>query len=329
VTPPEEQLENDVNSRNISILPDRAGNRLDLFLAAELGLSRNQVRRLLERGAVALDGRQLGRGDKGLPLPEHGELVVEAFRPPAHQRVPAEAEHDPAAPALLARGEGWVAVDKPAGMPVHPLREDEQGSVLGHLIARFPELHGVGEGGLRSGVVHRLDVETSGALLVATEEAAWQQLREAFQQHRVAKRYRAIVTGQLTAPSDGLDLELGLAVARHRPAKVRVVAEDEWKHPGVRVVQQRVVALEHFAAATLVEVQPRTGFLHQIRASLAHLGHPLLGDARYGGEPARQAAPGRHLLHAAHVAFEEVEAAAPDPTDFSAELEALRRGEDR
>jgi 23S rRNA pseudouridine1911/1915/1917 synthase len=314
----------DASSRKISIIPDRAGERLDLFLAAELDLSRNQVRRLLERGAVALDGRRLGRGDKGLALPDRGELQVEAFRPPAHQRVLPEAREDAAAPDVVARGSGWLAVDKPAGMPVHPLREDERGTVLGHLIARHPELHGVGEGGLRSGVVHRLDVETSGVLLVATEESAWRHLREAFQQHRVAKRYRAIVGGELAAPGDGIEIELGLAVARHRPARVRVVAEEEWSHPGVRVVQQRVVTLERLKGATLVEVQPRTGFLHQVRATLAHLGHPLLGDARYGGAPASGADSGRHMLHAAHVSFEEVDAAAPDAADFAAQLQLLR-----
>lgn len=325
MTPPEDLLEMDASSRTLSLFPERAGDRLDLFLAAELGLSRNQVRRLLDRGAVTLDGRQLGRGDKGLALPGSGELVVEAFRPPAHQRVLAEAEGDPGAPIVLASGPGWLAVDKPAGMPVHPLDEEERGTVLGHVIARHPELHGVGEGGLRSGVVHRLDVETSGALLVATEESAWRRLRGAFQEHRVAKRYRALVTGAFAPEGDELAIEIGLAVARHRPAKVRVVDEADWAHPGVRVVQQRVVVLERFGAATLVEVAPRTGFLHQIRASMAHLGHPLLGDERYGGAEASEGArPGRHMLHAAHVAFEEIEAEAPDPADFVAQLEALR-----
>jgi 23S rRNA pseudouridine1911/1915/1917 synthase len=325
--PPDDLPGTEASPRRVELFPDREGARLDVFLAAELGLSRNQVRRLLERGAVALDGRQLGRGDKGLALPASGELLVEAFRPPAHQRV--LAEPDASGLAVLARGSGWLAVDKPAGMPVHPLREDERGTVLGYVIARHPELHGVGEGGLRSGVVHRLDVETSGVLLVATEESAWRRLRVGFQQHRVAKRYRAIALGDLETPDGGLDVELGLAVARHRPARVRVVAEDEWDHPGVRVVQQRVVTLERFGSATLVEIRPRTGFLHQIRVTLAQLGHPLMGDARYGGAAAGGAERERHMLHAAHVAFEEIEAEAPDPPDFTASLVALRQRRDR
>jgi 23S rRNA-/tRNA-specific pseudouridylate synthase len=191
---------------------------------------------------------------------------------------------------------------------------------LNALIARHPEIHGVGEGGLRSGVVHRLDVDTSGVLLFATAEEAWQRLRSAFREHRVTKTYRAVVVGRLEG--DGA-IELGFVVARHRPARVRVVADDEHSR-GARFGSLRWRCLERFDAATLVEVQPRTGHLHQIRATFEHLGHPVAGDRVYGPQDAIGAP--RQLLHAAALRFEEVAAASPDPDDFLAVCERLRAG---
>jgi 23S rRNA pseudouridine1911/1915/1917 synthase len=180
----------------------------------------------------------------------------------------------------------------------------------------------VGEGALRSGVVHRLDVDTSGALLLATQEESWRRLREAFRAHRVQKVYRAIALGRL---DDAGEVELPLVTARHRPARVRVLAREDWQRArSARRGVLRWQVLELLEGAVLVEVRPVTGFLHQIRATLAHLGAPLAGDRTYG--PARDATgAARHMLHAARVAFEEVSATCPDARDFAALLERLRR----
>jgi 23S rRNA pseudouridine1911/1915/1917 synthase len=199
------------------------------------------------------------------------------------------------------------------------------------VIARHPEIHGIGEGGLRSGVVHRLDVDTSGALLFATSETRWQQLRRAFQGHEVAKRYRAIVAGAFEPPGGELAMEVALVVARHRPSLVRPATSEEIGRGRARVIRQTVYVIDRLAGSTLIEVRPRTGFLHQIRASLAHIGHPIIGDDRYAGgsEPAALAAERsgaeRHMLHAAEVGWQQVAAAAPDPDDFVHCLERLSR----
>jgi len=304
-------------ARSLAVDARDAGSRVDVFLADKLSLSRAQARRLLARGAVRLGERTLGEGAKGERLAAGQTLRVARFTHPTDQRARPEPE---VALAVLAQGEGWVAVDKPAGMPVHPLDPDETGTVLNALIARHPELHGVGEGGLRSGVVHRLDVDTSGVLLIATRAPAWERIRAAFREHRVAKTYRALVEGRVE--SDG-EVELGFVTARHRPAKVRVVDAREHSR-GVRAGSLRWRCLERCGdVATLVEVHPRTGHLHQIRATFAHLGHPVVGDRTYGAANPRASAP-RQMLHASAIAFEEIAAASPDPPDFAATRERLR-----
>jgi len=313
------------SARILELSPACAGVRLDLFLAAQLGLSRGQARRLLERGAVSLGAKPLALSEKGMALPGRGQVCIQAFVSPADQRIPLPEENEPR-PAVVSEGPGWLALDKPPGMPVHPLRQDERGTLLGHVAALRPDVHGVGEGGLRSGVVHRLDVGTSGVVLVATESRQWTRIRGAFHAHQVAKRYRALVEGEVDWPAEGLALRLPLRVAQHKPARVRLASPAESARGLSREIEQTVRRVEALPGASLVEIEPRTGFLHQIRASLAHLGHPVVGDARYGAKVGLAGAE-RHMLHAAEVVFEEVSGAAPEPDDFRVVLQRLRDGE--
>ena len=151
--------------------------------------------------------------------------------------------------------------------------------------------------------VYGFDVDTSGVVLVASEEAVWQRLRRAFREHRVEKVYRAVVAGRVEAPGAA---DLGVCMARHRPARVRVVPESEGASArGVWRVRMSWRPLEVRDDSSLLEVRPETGFLHQIRVVLAHAGHPLLGDRSYAPPEIAARAP-RHLLHATRVAFEEI-----------------------
>lgn len=305
---------NDVHRRTIQ--KDETGLRLDVYLALALGVSRAEARRVLARGDVSLDGRSVGLSDKGAMLEAGCKLEVRAPRPPREQRPLPEPD---AALEEVARGAGWVAVNKPAGVPVHPLAEDEGGTLLNALVARYPEVWGVGEGGLRSGVVHRLDVDTSGVMLFALAEGRFAELRGAFRRHRVEKCYRAVVHGHLQGEGA---LDVHLAVAQHRPARVRVVQPGEPAFAR-RTRRARLTwrTLQGLRGATLVEVRPVTGFLHQVRVSLAHIGHPLLGDTRYGAPHSEQIT--RHLLHASSVRYGKVFGEAPDAEDFAACLSRL------
>lgn len=296
--------------------PARAGVRLDQFVAEHADCSRSRARELLAEGAIDVDGRVAREKDKGLRLGP-GQVVRARV---AIEELEAIVVDPTSALVVLAEGEGWVAIDKPAGVAVHPLRASHRGTLLQRVAARWPQIEGVGEGGRRSGVLHRLDVDTSGVQLFAYEEAAWQRLRRAFREHHMQKVYRALVHG--VPPARG-ELELDLVIAAHRPARVRVMEGA----PGARRCGLRWCVLESWPdaslPASLVEVRPRTGFLHQVRASLAHLGHPLFGDATYGADAPDTGAP-RHLLHASALRFEEIDVHSADPPDLTTALARLR-----
>jgi len=280
--------------RRFEIAPADAGARLDHVVAHALGVSRGFARRLVEAERVLLGGRP---ASKGTALRAGEEVVVLSFARPEE---PPEPSPDLAL-AVVARQGGWVAIDKPAGQPVHPLAHAERDTALNALLARFPEAAGVGEGGLRSGVVHRLDPGTSGVLVFALDEGAWQSARAAFRAGRVQKRYRARVHGHFAGERE-VELQL-----ESRGAHVRVVAA------GGRRALSRIRALRHGADTSDVEIEMRTGVRHQIRATLAHLGFPVVGDALYGSTTALV----RHLLHAESIAWDDFAAAAPLPDDLA------------
>lgn len=307
-----------VESTRVVVEESKAGQRLDRFLADQLAVSRARVRHLLEVGRVRLDGRTLALTDKS-----HATVSAEVFE--VEGSILASDERPRPRPDLtleiVAQGEGWLVVDKPPGCGVHPLRPDQEDTVLNAVVARYPEIMGVGEGGLRSGVVHRLDVETTGALVFATTERAWKRLRGAFSEHRVQKRYLALVEGRFEAPRR---VDVSLVVKRHRPAHVEVVSTDG------HACRQWVTPKRIFADATLVEVDLETGFLHQIRATLAHLGHPILGDADYGSasrSTSEAIGAVRPLLHSARLTVDEIAVSVDLPADFAAALELLEARE--
>jgi 23S rRNA pseudouridine1911/1915/1917 synthase len=272
-----------------------AGVRLDVFLARSLDLSRRYARRLLQRGTILLNGAP---ATKGAMLRTGDAITLPLFRHPSQGPL---ASPDPELRVLLEQ-DGLVAVDKPAGLPTHPLDFDETRTALNAILARYPGMNGVGEGGIRSGVVHRLDTDTSGVLVFAIDPEAWRRAREAFSERRVLKRYVARVHGHLSEPRE--------VVVRlvHRGARMRVV------QAGGREAITRVRPLEPTSDSSLVEAEPVTGLMHQIRVTLAHLGHPVFGDRAYGSDLAL----GRHLLHAAEIRIEGFSAASPIPREITA-----------
>jgi len=289
--------------------------RVDRLLAASLpGFSRRTLRRLFDEGAIRVDGRPARKGEL-----LSGRRIVEIEVPDA--TLPElTAEPEPPVPILFLDA-SCVALDKPAGRPGHALRPGESGTVANFLAARFPECLAAGDTPLEAGLVHRLDTDTSGVLLAARDRRAWRELREQFRSRQVAKHYLALVSGSLSAPG-----EVRRPIEPHPRSrrKVRVLGEGEASrraHPAVTRYRPRAGS----SHATLLEVEIATGVMHQIRAHLAAIGHPVLGDLLYGGDPVPER---RHLLHAARLIFDHplsgarIEVRSPLPVDFEA---ALRR----
>jgi len=279
--------------RVIEVPDPRTGERLDAFVAEALDVTRGYARRLLARGRVALRDRP---ARKGTLLRRGDRIDVGEFRHPREGILGApELEL-----CVLQAADGLIAIDKPAGLPTHPLDFDERRTASNAFVARHPESAQVGVGGLEPGLVHRLDTDTSGVLLFATRQDAWEQARRAFTEGRAQKRYLARVHGTLRGSR-----ELRLAL-EHRGQRMRVVSH------GGQATHTILRALESGPSTSLIEVDLRTGARHQIRASLAHIGFPVVGDRLYGSDTDL----GRHLLHAWSLRVGAFSAQAPPPDEL-------------
>ncbi len=285
-----------------------AGQRLDRFLRSRLPEhSRASVVELVERGAVRVNGRHAHKGT-ALRSGDRVELQADAQR----EGLAAAAD---VALRVLYEDDWLLAVDKPAGVPSHSLRPGETGTMASALVARYPELLGVGYRRLEPGLLHRLDNDTSGVLLAARTQESFAALRELHERGGIDKHYLALCAGEVSAP------QLLQAFLDASQRRVRVAAD---ALAGGKPIGTELVSSQRHGNLSLVDVRVAFAARHQVRAQLAALGHPIAGDTLYGGP----ALPGltHHFLHASSVTLAHpltkqrlvIEAALPD--DLSALL---------
>jgi len=291
--------------------PEEAGERLDRALAARFPqLSRAQLQRLIRSGAITVNDAVVRPAYRLTP----GDRITVTF--------PEEPTVRPESLPLdiVYEDEYLLVVNKPAGMVVHPAARIVSGTLVNALLAHCPQMADVG--GLdRAGIVHRLDRETSGLIVVAKNPEAHAALQRQFKRRLVRKTYVALVEGQVH-PREGI---IEVPIGRDPKDRTRM-AVSRTGRPAV--TQYRVV--EVFPQYTLLEVRPHTGRTHQIRVHLAWLGYPVVGDRVYGRR--RQTLlPDRHFLHARELAFthpitgEKLVLSAPLPPELAALLNQLRR----
>ena len=266
--------------------PEEIGGRLDVVLARRAGVTRTLAQRALRAGAVTVAGtaaRPSHRLEEGQVV--EGEMPDPTIAPPQPESIPLEVRYD---------DDRVLVVSKPAGLVTHPARGHEAGTLVNALLGLGVPLSG--RGSARPGIVHRLDKDTSGLLLVAKDDGAQRALVDALRSRRVERRYLALVRGRLPAASGTIEA----AVGRH-PVKRRRMAVVSGGRPAV--THYRV--LDSHDRASLADVTLDTGRTHQIRVHLAHLGHPVLGDRVYGGasEAARRFGLDRPFLHAWRLEF--------------------------
>lgn len=280
-----------------------------MFLARRgPSLTRSQVQRLVEEGCVLLNGDIPKAGHRVHP----GDRVYLEMPAPR----PVDLVPEPIPLMVVYQDEEIIVIDKPAGLTVHPAPGHPSGTLVNALLALCPDLKGIG-GELRPGIVHRLDKDTSGLMVVAKSSQALTNMATQLKEREVRKKYLALAGGRVEPPGGVIEDPIGRDPRnRKRMAVVQ----------GGRDARTRYEVLRYYDDCSFVEVYPETGRTHQIRVHFASMGHPLFGDALYGkGSPLL----GRQFLHAHCLGFrhpssnEYVEFSAPLPGDLSAVLEAL------
>ncbi len=325
-------------SRQLSATEEEAGDRIDRWLAAKIPeLSRSRIQALIKTGAVSTEIGTIGDvGERVKPGAVYRIIVPEAEDPvPLGETIALEVVFED--PYL-------IVIDKPAGLVVHPAPGHGSGTLVNALIAHCGDsLSGIG-GVKRPGIVHRLDKDTSGLLVVAKTDAAHASLSEQFAEHgrdgRLYRVYRALVWGAPERPSGIIDAALGRSQSNRK--KMAVVFQTAGRHARTRYWREQVFPDRGGQdAVSLLRLELETGRTHQIRVHLAHIRHPVLGDPLYGtgfkasarrlSAEARGALKGlkRQALHAAELGFEhpvtgkDLEFESPLPEDMQQLLEAL------
>lgn len=293
-----------------------AGERLDRVVALLADVSRSDAAAIVTAGGAAVDGETAATGKVRLRAGQR-ITIDESLAPQAQPPQP-----DPSIRVrVVLEDDDLVIIDKPAGLVVHPGAGNPDGTLVNGLLARYPEIASVGEA-LRPGIVHRLDAGTSGLLVVARTAAAYYGLVDALSSHRVERTYRALVWGYPANASGVIDAPIG---RDHRdPMRMAVVVDGKPSRTQYRVLER----FRSPAEVSLLECRLETGRTHQIRVHLAAVGHPVVGDATYGGARSALVAD-RPVLHAAALDFRhpltgvEIAATSPLPDDFAALLASL------
>jgi 23S rRNA pseudouridine1911/1915/1917 synthase len=294
------------------------GERVDRIVSLLTGASRAAAADLVAGGAVRVDGATVTSGKQRL----HEGQVLEL--PDGSRTAMAAAAPDSGvAFTVVHADDDVIVVDKPAGLVVHPGAGNPGGTLVNGLLARFPELAGVGDDQQRPGIVHRLDADTSGLLVVARSEEAYRLLVAQAGDRTMTREYVALAWGVPEARRGVVDAPIGRSargptrmtvVAGGRPARTRYEVEQEYRDP---------------VACSRWRCQLETGRTHQIRVHLAAIGHPVVGDERYGGVRPGLEVP-RLMLHAQHLAFthprtgERMAFDSPVPADMAGVLSRLR-----
>jgi 23S rRNA pseudouridine1911/1915/1917 synthase len=314
------------NSFSLLVSAEDHGKRLDQVLAgSEIHLSRSQAKRLIEEGAILLNDKK----SKPSASVKTGDRISGSLPSPR----PLSLEPEALPLSILYEDSSVIVIDKPPGLVVHPAPGNPSGTLVNALIHHCKDLAGI-NGVLRPGIVHRLDKETSGVMVVAKDDEAYQDLTKQFKNRTIEKVYLAIARGSFRENEGVIDLAIGRHPTERKKMSTRTrkgrSALTHWR------------VKERFDGLTLLEILPKTGRTHQIRVHLSAMGHPLFGDPVYGkivgkkgavqdavlGECSKRLK--RQALHAHRLAFvhprtgERVEFISPLPPDMAGVIEWLR-----
>ena len=282
----------------LTVSSEAAGARLDTFVASQLrDISRTRIQRAIEDGDVLVNERT-AKSSYRVRAGDH--IEIDLPEPP-----PVDLQPEPIPLNIVYEDDDLIVVDKPAGLVVHPGAGQEAGTLANALVYHFNELSGTA-GRIRPGIVHRIDKETSGLLVVAKNDVTHEKLSEQFRNREVFKLYIALVYGRVSQQQGEIEARLGRSP--HHRTRMAVL-----RGGAGRTAHTIFEAAERYTEFTLLKVQIKTGRTHQIRVHMAHIGHPIVGDAAYGSgrdnavrDPAIKReirGLGRQFLHSAQLAF--------------------------
>lgn len=303
---------------NVYMIPDGcAGERVDAALSRMTGMSRSKIADIIASGGVMVDGKIAGKSDR---VSAGSIAMVEIPQAPSVEPVPTPVD----GMGTLYEDDDIIIVDKPAGVAAHASQNFEGPNVLGALLAAGVRLTTSGPQE-RMGIVHRLDVGTTGAMVVAKSELAYSGLKRAFRDRTVTKIYHALVQGHPDPLRGTIDAPIG----RDHRHQWKMGIKEDGKHSITHYD-----TIEAMAGASLLEVHLETGRTHQIRVHMSAIKHPCVGDEMYGASPVLSSKLGleRQWLHAVRLGFDHprtgdyLEVESRYPADLAHALEAMREG---
>ncbi|MDD5638566.1 MAG: RluA family pseudouridine synthase [Candidatus Pacebacteria bacterium] len=278
--------------------------RLDKYLTMEIkNISRKKIDFLIKEGKIKIEGKT--KIKPSFVLKGGEKIYVDISGLEEKEPIVLKPQSLSPEPKILYEDEDLIVIDKPAGIIVHPsLNNLKLPSIASWLIKKYPFLSEVGEDRLRPGIVHRLDKETSGVLVVAKNNFSFNYLKNLFKERKIRKKYIALVRGEIKTPEGEINLPLGRS--KKSPMKRKVIIKNQQVQRGKAALTKYRV-LKRFQGYTLLEVIPETGRTHQIRVHLASIGFPVVGDRFYGksksSEQDKDLNLSRHFLHAQEIAF--------------------------
>lgn len=299
------------------------GERLDKFLVVHFaGRSRGFLQRLVKDGVVTVNGKTV---TPHLAL-KAGDTVSGEVPEASTQVIKVEANPNVQFEVLVEMPE-YIVINKPAGLVVHQSESHrESDTLVNGLLARFPELVGIGDDANRPGMVHRLDQDVSGVMVVGRTVPMFESLKQQFQERTAVKEYIAVVHGVMSQPSGQIDFP----IARSSTQPTKMAARPKHQTDGARDALTDYAVEEQFQQFSLLRVKIHTGRTHQIRVHLNAINHPIVGDEIYKPDSLRsQIKPGRVLLHAHKLTFQDLTGAsqtieAPIPADFQIYIDKFR-----